>query len=140
MIIRGISCLIPGVKGQTENIRIISIVGRFLEHSRIYIFGCGERRKYYISSADFMTRNTVKRVEVAAPVYAPAIKERIQGIFDLMLSDNKKAREEDSEGNYALVNARESLSILRRPSIRRHMIKPPRETPVRRRTVRTKSN
>ena len=103
MIIRGISCLIPGVKGQTENIRIISIVGRFLEHSRIYIFGCGEGRKYYISSADFMTRNTVKRVEVAAPVYAPAIKERIQGIFDLMLSDNKKAREEDSEGNYALV-------------------------------------
>ena len=103
MIIRGISCLIPGIKGQTENIRIISIVGRFLEHSRIYIFGCGERRKYYISSADFMTRNTVKRVEVAAPVYAPAIKERIQGIFDLMLSDNKKAREEDSEGNYALV-------------------------------------
>lgn len=103
MIIRGISCLIPGVKGETENIRIISIVGRFLEHSRIYIFGCGERRKYYISSADFMTRNTVKRVEVAAPVYAPAIKERIQGIFDLMLSDNKKAREEDSEGNYALV-------------------------------------
>ena len=103
MIIRGISCLIPGVKGQTENIRIISIVGRFLEHSRIYIFGCGERRKYYISSADFMTRNTVKRVEVAAPVCAPAIKERIQGIFDLMLSDNKKAREEDPEGNYTLV-------------------------------------
>ena len=103
MIIRGISCLIPGVKGQTENIRIISIVGRFLEHSRIYIFGCGERRKYYISSADFMTRNTVKRVEVAAPVYDPAIKERIQGIFDLMLSDNKKAREEDCEGNYTLV-------------------------------------
>ena len=103
MIIRGISCLIPGVKGQTENIRIISIVGRFLEHSRIYIFGCGERRKYYISSADFMTRNTVKRVEVAAPVCAPAIKERIQGIFDLMLSDNKKAREEDCEGNYTLV-------------------------------------
>ena len=103
MIIRGISCLIPGVEGQTENIRIISIVGRFLEHSRIYIFGCGERRKYYISSADFMTRNTVKRVEVAAPVCAPAIQERIQGIFDLMLSDNKKAREEDPEGNYTLV-------------------------------------
>ena len=103
MIIRGISCLIPGVEGQTENIRIISIVGRFLEHSRIYIFGCGERRKYYISSADFMIRNTVKRVEVAAPVCAPAIKERIQGIFDLMLSDNKKAREEDPEGNYTLV-------------------------------------
>ena len=103
MIIRGISCLIPGVKGQTENIRIISIVGRFLEHSRIYIFGCGERRKYYISSADFMTRNTVKRVEVASPVYDPAIRARIQGIFDLMLSDNKKAREENAEGVYTLV-------------------------------------
>ena len=103
MIIRGISCLIPGVKGQTENIRIRSIVGRFLEHSRIYIFGCGERRKYYISSADFMTRNTVKRVEVAAPVYDPAIRERIQGMFDLMLRDNKKAREENPEGVYKLV-------------------------------------
>ena len=103
MIIRGISCLIPGVKGQTENIRIISIVGRFLEHSRIYIFGYGERRKYYISSADFMTRNTVKRVEVASPVYDPAIRARIQGIFDLMLSDNKKAREENAEGVYTLV-------------------------------------
>ncbi|OUO27135.1 polyphosphate kinase 1 [Lachnoclostridium sp. An298] len=103
MIIRGISCLIPGVKGQTENIRIISIVGRFLEHSRIYIFGCGERRKYYISSADFMTRNTVKRVEVASPVYDPAIRARIQGIFDLMLGDNKKAREENAEGVYTLV-------------------------------------
>ena len=103
MIIRGISCLIPGVEGKTENIRIISIVGRFLEHSRIYIFGCGERRKYYISSADFMTRNTVKRVEVAAPVYDPAIGARIQGIFDLMLSDNQKARDESAEGVYALV-------------------------------------
>ena len=103
MIIRGISCLIPGVEGKTENIRIISIVGRFLEHSRIYIFGCGERRKYYISSADFMTRNTVKRVEVAAPVYDPAIRARIQGIFDLMLSDNQKARDESAEGIYALV-------------------------------------
>ena len=103
MIIRGISCLIPGVEGKTENIRIISIVGRFLEHSRIYIFGCGERSKYYISSADFMTRNTVKRVEVAAPVYDPAIRARIQGIFDLMLSDNQKARDESAEGVYALV-------------------------------------
>ena len=103
MIIRGISCLIPGVKGQTDNIRIISIVGRLLEHSRIYIFGCGERRKYYISSADFMTRNTVKRVEVAAPVYDPAIRETIQGIFSLMLSDNQKAREEDADGKYTLV-------------------------------------
>ena len=103
MIIRGICCLIPGVEGRTENIRVRRIVGRFLEHSRIDIFGCGERTKYYISSADFMTRNTVKRVEVAAPVYDPEIRARIRGIFDLMLSDNKKAREEDASGNYALV-------------------------------------
>ena len=102
MIIRGICCLIPGVKGQTENIRIISIVGRFLEHSRINRYTYRER-KYYISSADFMTRNTVKRVEVAAPVYAPELKERIQGIFDLMLSDNKKARTENADGTYTLV-------------------------------------
>ncbi len=103
MIIRGISCLIPGVEGRTDNIRIISIVGRFLEHSRIYIFGCGNRRRYYISSADFMTRNTVKRVEVAAPDYDPDIKTRSQKMFDLMLSDNKKARTENADGVYALV-------------------------------------
>lgn len=102
MIIRGICCLIPGIKGKTENITVRSIVGRFLEHSRIYIFGRGERTKYYISSADFMTRNTVKRVEVAAPVYSSAIRERIQSIFDLMYSDNKKAREENQEGFYEL--------------------------------------
>lgn len=92
MIIRGICCLIPGVEGKTENIRIISIVGRFLEHSRIYIFGNGEEAQYYIGSADFMTRNTVKRVEVAAPVYSERLKKRLQDLFDLMLSDNKKAR------------------------------------------------
>lgn len=103
MIIRGICCLIPGVEGETDNIRIRSIVGRFLEHSRIYIFGAGERTRYYISSADFMTRNTVKRVEVAAPVYSEELKRRIRGIFDLMLHDNKKAREEDCTGSYALV-------------------------------------
>lgn len=103
MIVRGICCLIPGVEGQTDNIRIISIVGRFLEHSRIYIFGCGERTKYYIGSADFMTRNTVKRVEVAAPVYSESLKKRIRGIFDLMLGDNKKARVEDCKGDYSLV-------------------------------------
>ena len=69
MVIRGINCLIPQVPGKTDNIRVVSIVGRFLEHSRIYIFGCGERKKIYIASADFMTRNTVRRVEVAAPIY-----------------------------------------------------------------------
>lgn len=102
MIVRGICCLVPGIKGETDNIQITSIVGRLLEHSRIYIFGCGERTKYYIGSADFMTRNTVKRVEVAAPIYSEKIKKQIREIFGLMLKDNKKARIEDNEGNYTL--------------------------------------
>lgn len=104
MIIRGICCLIPGVKGKTENIRIISIVGRFLEHSRIYIFGSKERRKYYIASADFMTRNTVRRVEVAAPVYNNKLKTKLQKMFDVMLSDNQKARKLEADGNYHRVS------------------------------------
>lgn len=104
MIIRGICCLIPGVKGKTENIRIISIVGRFLEHSRIYIFGSKERRKYYIASADFMTRNTVRRVEVAAPVYNDKLKTKLQEMFDVMLSDNQKARKLEADGNYHRVS------------------------------------
>lgn len=103
MIVRGICCLIPGVEGETENIHVISVVGRFLEHSRIYIFGNGEEAQYYIGSADFMTRNTVKRVEVAAPVYSERLKKRLQDLFDLMLSDNKKARKEDAKGTYSVV-------------------------------------
>ena len=104
MIIRGICCLIPGVEGKTENIRIISIVGRFLEQSRIYIFGSKERRKYYIASADFMTRNTVRRVEVAAPVYNDKLKTKLQEMFDVMLSDNQKARKLEADGNYHRVS------------------------------------
>ena len=103
MIVRGICCLIPGVEGKTENIHIISIVGRFLEHSRIYIFGSKERRKYYIASADFMTRNTVRRVEVAAPVYDKKLQNKLQEMFDIMLSDNQKARVLGSDGNYRRV-------------------------------------
>ena len=102
MVVRGICCLIPGVKGQTENIHIISIVGRFLEHSRIYIFGTQERAKIYISSADFMTRNTLRRVEVAAPVEDPDIRMQIQEMFVTMLSDNRKARTMNDKGNYKI--------------------------------------
>ena len=116
MIVRGICCLIPGIPGKTDNIRVISIVGRFLEHSRIYMFGAGERKKYYISSADFMTRNTVRRVEVAAPVWDPSLRQRLQEIFDLMLSDNQKARILGPDGQYRKaegegepVNAQERL-------------------------------
>lgn len=103
MVVRGICCLIPGVEGKTENIRIISIVGRFLEHSRIYIFGSRERRKYYIASADFMTRNTVRRVEVAAPVYDERLQNKLQDMFDTMLEDNQKARYLGADGNYQRV-------------------------------------
>lgn len=106
IIVRGICCLIPGVEGETENIHVISVVGRFLEHSRIYIFGNGEEAQYYIGSADFMTRNTVKRVEVAAPVYSERLKKRLQDLFDLMLSDNKKARKEDAKGAYSVVECK----------------------------------
>ena len=102
MVIRGICCLIPGVKGQTENIHIISIVGRFLEHSRIYIFGTQERARIYISSADFMTRNTLRRVEVAAPIEDPDIRMQIQEMFVTMLSDNRKARIMNNKGNYKI--------------------------------------
>ena len=106
MIVRGICCLIPGVEGETENIHVISVVGRFLEHSRIYIFGNGEEAQYYIGSADFMTRNTVKRVEVAAPVYSERLKKRLQDLFDLMLSYNKKAQKEDAKGTYSVVECK----------------------------------
>ncbi len=100
MVIRGICCLIPGIPGKTENIRVRSIVGRFLEHSRIYIFGSKGREKVYIASADFMTRNTVKRVEVAAPVEDKDLKARLINMFQVILSDNLKARELSADGIY----------------------------------------
>ena len=103
MVIRGICCLHPGIPGKTENIKIISIVGRFLEHSRIYIFGKGEREEIYIGSADFMTRNTVRRVEVATPLYDPEIRKRVRDMFNLQMSDNYKARELGPDGNYTYV-------------------------------------
>ena len=108
MVIRGICCLIPEVKGKTENIQVRSIVGRFLEHSRIYIFGTQEREKVYIASADFMTRNTLRRVEVAAPVYDKDLKMQLEEMFITMLSDNQKARQEDSRGNYEIAEAQET--------------------------------
>lgn len=105
MVVRGICCLLPGVPGMTENIRIISIVGRFLEHSRIYMFGHGERQKLYIASADLMTRNTLRRVEVAAPVVDPDLRRQLNELFDLLLRDNTQARELQSDGSYPRVTA-----------------------------------
>ena len=107
LVVRGICCLIAGVEGSTENIRVISIVGRFLEHSRIYIFGKGDRRRVYISSADFMTRNTERRVEVAAPILDKAHADRVVDIFGTMCRDNVKAREQGSDGLYRHVERAE---------------------------------
>lgn len=100
MIVRGICCLRSHIPGQTDQIRIISIVGRYLEHSRIYIFGDRERAKIYIASADFMTRNTLRRVEVAVPIYDTHLKVRIREMFTTMLNDNVKAREQKEDGSY----------------------------------------
>lgn len=103
MVIRGICCLVAGVKGETENITVRSIVGRYLEHSRIYIFGDAGEDKIFISSADFMTRNTLRRVEVAAPIYDTSIKERIRTLFCTLSHDNVNAQEMNPNGEYSKV-------------------------------------
>lgn len=100
MIVRGICCLIPGVKGYTENITVISIVGRFLEHSRIYRFGTKERENVYIASADFMTRNTLRRVEVAAPVLDERLKNQLVWMFETMMKDDEKGKCLTEKGIY----------------------------------------
>ena len=100
MIVRGICCLLPGVPGHTENITVTSIVGRFLEHSRIYVFGRGVEEKMYISSADLMTRNTERRVEIACPIDDPAVRARLHDILYAMQHDTVKARVLQPDGTY----------------------------------------
>lgn len=100
MIVRGICCLIPDVKGYTENITVVSIVGRFLEHSRIYRFGTKERENVYIASADFMTRNTLRRVEVAAPVLDERLKNQLAWMFETMMKDDEKGKCLTKKGIY----------------------------------------
>lgn len=107
MVIRGICCLLPGIPDETENIEIYSIVGRYLEHSRIYAFGEGQNLKVYISSADFMTRNTEKRVEIACPIYDQKLKENIMEYFNMLLKDNMKARKMKSDGHYEMIESNE---------------------------------
>lgn len=100
LIVRGICCILPGIPGYTENITISSIVGRYLEHPRIFSFGTGTDQKIYIGSADMMTRNTEKRVEVAAPVLDPDVKRQVNGYLEVMLADNVKARVLQKDGTY----------------------------------------
>ena len=105
LIIRGICCILPGIEGYTENIRVFSLVGRFLEHHRVYMFGQKDERKIYISSADIMTRNLARRVEIACPVLDPELKSRIEHTAEVILSDNVKLRELKNDGNYIRVTA-----------------------------------
>ena len=102
MIIRGICCLIPGIRGLTDNITVISVVGRFLEHSRVFCFGDGDEMRMYISSADLMTRNTERRIEVACPVLDAHLRNRIFSMLEKMQTDNVKAWDMDSKGEYTL--------------------------------------
>ena len=103
MIVRGICCVKAGVPGRTENVHIRSIVGRYLEHSRIYCFGSGEDMRIYIASGDFLTRNTERRVEVGVRVDDPSIAKKLRGILDLQLRDTVNAREMQPDGTYAKV-------------------------------------
>lgn len=100
LIVRGICCVLPGILGETENLTVTSIVGRYLEHPRVFIFGTGDDKKVYIGSADMMTRNTEKRVEVACPIYDPGIKKQLVRYLSIMLADNVKARVMTSDGTY----------------------------------------
>ena len=101
LIIRGICCVVPGVPGKTENITVTSVVGRFLEHSRIYAFGEGAEMKLYLSSADFMTRNQDRRVEVGAPVRSPELRAFLEDYLNRLLADNTRAWRQHSDGTYA---------------------------------------
>ena len=102
-MVRGICCLRPGVPGATERIRVISIVGRFLEHSRVYLFGAGERQEVYISSADLMTRNTLRRVEAAVPIRDADLRRQLGEMFDILLRDNRQAWQLGPDGRYVRV-------------------------------------
>ena len=107
MIVRGICCVRAGVPGRTENVHIRSLVGRYLEHSRIYCFGSGENMRIYIASGDFLTRNTERRVEVGVRVDDPAIAKKLRGILDLQLRDTVNAREMQPDGSYSKVKPAE---------------------------------
>ena len=111
MIIRGICCLTPGIPGLTENIKVVSIVGRFLEHSRIFCFGAGNATRVYISSADFMTRNTERRIEIACPILDPGIKDKIRAMLETLLMDNTKAWDQLPDGRYVLRTSHPDIRI-----------------------------
>ena len=109
LLVRGITCILPGIKNRTENIRIHQIVGRFLEHHRVYQFGKEDDCKLYISSADFMTRNIRNRMEVACPIYQDSIKKQILEFLDIMFADDVKTRVMNPKGEYEKVKNKKNL-------------------------------
>lgn len=123
MIIRGICCILPGIEGKTDNIEVISVVGRFLEHCRIFCFGTGENMKMYIASADWMTRNTENRVEIAAPIYDQKIKNSIYDTLRIMWKDNLKARILCSDGTYKKPEIKEGDELIDCQNYLRHEYK-----------------
>lgn len=123
MIIRGICCILPGIEGKTDNIEVISVVGRFLEHSRIFCFGTGENMKMYIASADWMTRNTENRVEIAAPIYDQKIKNSIYDTLRIMWKDNLKTRILCSDGTYKKPEIKEGDELIDCQNYLRHEYK-----------------
>ncbi len=131
LIVRGICCILPGIPGYTEHVRVMSIVGRYLEHPRIFCFGSGAEQKIYIGSADMMTRNTEKRVEVACPVLDREIKSQINHYMKVMLSDNVKARVLQSDGTYRKKKASQPLvdsqAVFMEEALRARKEKPAKE-------------
>lgn len=129
MMVRGITCIVPGVPGRTENLSVYSVVGRFLEHHRVYQFGKGEDAKVYISSADFMTRNIRKRVEVACPILDPEIKTRVLDFMDTMFADDVKIRELLPTRRYAHVVNRDNI-VAQEALMKEALEHAPEDTPV----------
>ena len=130
LVIRGICCITPQIPGMTDNIQIVSIVGRFLEHSRIYAFGTGEDTRVFIASGDMMTRNTERRVEVACPIYDRGIRQRLLDMMDILLRDNVKAREQFSDGRYILRTPLNSPPLCAQEYFMKEALQPPAAPPA----------
>ena len=130
LVIRGICCITPQIPGMTDNIQIVSIVGRFLEHSRVYAFGTGEDTRVFIASGDMMTRNTERRVEVACPIYDRGIRQRLLDMMDILLRDNVKAREQFSDGRYILRTPLNSPPLCAQEYFMKEALQPPAAPPA----------
>jgi polyphosphate kinase len=112
LIVRGICCLLPGVKNVSENIRVRAVVGRFLEHSRIFYFQNSGAEDIYLGSADWMQRNLNRRVEAVFPIEDNTLKRKVMAVLDLLLRDNEKARELRSDGSYRRVKRKSGQNRL----------------------------